>query len=444
MIVSEMRKVCVTLMLLLSVAAWAAEPWDVWRCMAYAVANSHGVRRVELQRESSQYAQASAVGDFLPSVGAGVGAQFNFGRAIDPETNAYTNVSTLNNNYSLSTNFSIFEGLARIHALRSAKANSKYSEHHLAVVRERKRLATFQAFVAVLYQQGRVELAEEKYRGSAALLSQAKKMKALGRRSAVDVAQMESEQAADKYLLTQERITLDRNLISLKHEMNYPITDTLILLHNTEGLCTEDYDLAPGVVSAAHPELVSQHYVRESARHQWQIARSAVFPSLSLSAGVGTNYNLALQMPHTKSFRQQFLDNAGQYVGLTLSIPLFNRLRTLNNIRRAKIDYLIACEDYEDKYCEMQRLYAEAVSDFSGYMAETKQLERKVASDSTALALIQQKYDEGLATFIDIQTARATLHSSRVALLRSQLMAVYSLQLIRYYCNGEIGRGRKE
>ena len=268
-------------------------------------------------------------------------------------------------------------------------------------------------------------------------------MKDLGRRSAVDVAQMESERAADEYLLIQERINLSRNLMALKHEMNYPASDTLILSHQAENLCAEISVPIARSTSARHPEVVSQLYLRESARHQWKIARSALIPSLSLNAGVGTNYNLALQAPRTKGWGKQFVDNAGQYVGFTLSIPIFNRLNTLTNIRRAKNNYLSACEDYEEKRREIQQLTTEAVCDFQDYVAESEQLKRKVASDSTTLSLIQQKYDEGLATFIDIQTARTTLHNSRVNLLRSRLMAIYSLQLIHYYCDGEIQIRRK-
>ena len=438
-----MRHLCIVIILLLPVHLIAQEAWDVWQCMEYAVANSHGVHRSELQLDNYNSAQIQAIGDFLPSVGAGIGAQFNFGRAIDPETNAYTNVSTLNNGYSLSTSFSIFEGLARIHALQSAKANRGYGKHNLAVVRERKRLATFQAFVTVLYQQGRVELAEEKLQESTILLRQTNRMKDLGRRSAVDVAQIESERAADEYLLIQERINLSRNLMALKHEMNYPVSDTLILSHQAENLCAEISVPIARSTSAGHPEVVSQLYLRESARHQWKIAQSALIPSLSINAGVGTNYNLALQAPRTKGWGKQFVDNAGQYVGFTLSIPIFNRLNTLTNIRRAKNNYLSACEDYEEKRREIQQLTTEAVCDFQDYVAESEHLKRKVASDSTTLSLIQQKYDEGLATFIDIQTARTTLHNSRVNLLRSRLMAIYSLQLIHYYCDGEIQIRRK-
>ena len=101
----------------------ASEPWTVERCMQYAADHSHGVRQQQFALEDSRAAKTQAIGAFLPSVYGSVDGQINFGRAIDPSTNTYTDVSTLYNGYGLQASLVVFDGLQRYNNLRLAKAN---------------------------------------------------------------------------------------------------------------------------------------------------------------------------------------------------------------------------------------------------------------------------------------------------------------------------------
>ena len=140
-------------------------------------------------------------------------------------------------------------------------------------------------------------------------------------------------------------------------------------------------------------------------------------------------------MDDAKSFSEQFRNNRGEYVGVSVNIPLFSRLGMETNIRKARNNYRMACEEYERKNVELQKLLAEAVLDFQGGLKECGQLEKKVESDSIAYELVRNQYEEGLATPIDLQTASSTLFASRVSLLRTRLTTVMKEQQIRYYTN---------
>ena len=72
----------------------SAQTWTMQKCMQYAVEHNHEVKQAALELDDYKAQKTKAVGSFLPAVDAGIGAQYNFGRAIDPETNGYTDVST--------------------------------------------------------------------------------------------------------------------------------------------------------------------------------------------------------------------------------------------------------------------------------------------------------------------------------------------------------------
>ena len=128
----------------------------------------------------------------------------------------------------------------------------------------------------------------------------------------------------------------------------------------------------------------------------------------------------------------------GEYFGVTLSIPLFNRLQTITSIRRAKNNYQIACEDYEQKQLELDKLCREAWQDWHGYLILTEQMKKKVHADSLAYQLTRRQFEEGLSTAIDVHTTSAQLLNSKATLLQCRLMAMVKEQLVRYYKGEQI------
>jgi outer membrane protein len=173
-----------------------------------------------------------------------------------------------------------------------------------------------------------------------------------------------------------------------------------------------------------------------SAKHEWHQARAAFYPSLSLSAGLNTTYYHTLHSNTEQSFHNQIKNNMGEYIGATLSIPLFNRLQTITSIRKAKNNYQIARENYEQKQLELEKLAREAWQDRQGYLKQTEQMLKKVEADSLTYHLTRRQFEEGLSTAIDLHTTSSQLLKSKATLLQCQLMAMVKEQLVRYY-NGE-------
>ena len=408
------------------------------RCMQYAVEHNHEVKRAELELDNSQANKTAAIGRFLPEVGARIGAQYNFGRAIDPETNIYTDVSTFNNVYSLSASLPVFDGFSRIHALRAAKASVLMGHQAFRQKQNQTALTVLQAFVNVAYYEGTVRMAGEKVEETTLLVRQTRVLEEVGRKSAADVAQVESQQAEADYELTRQQNLLASALLELKKGMNYPLTDSLRLtINEVTARDRRDYGSLPTSRNLV-PELLVAQYQMQASKHEWHQARAALYPSLSLSAGLNTTYFHTLHSDDVQSFRSQLKNNMGEYVGVTLSIPLFNRLQTVTSIRKAKNNYRIACENYQQKQLELEKLSREAWQDWQGYLKQTEQMEHKVEADSLAYQLTRRQFEEGLATAIDLRTTSAQLLNSKATLLQCRLMAIVKEHLVRYYHGEQI------
>jgi outer membrane protein len=170
-----------------------------------------------------------------------------------------------------------------------------------------------------------------------------------------------------------------------------------------------------------------------ASKHEWRQARASWFPSLSLSAGLNTTYHHTLHSDTPQPFHTQLKNNMGEYVAATLTIPLFNRLQTATSVRRAKNNYRIARENYEQKQLELEKLSREAWQDWQGYQKQARQMEEKVEADSIAYQLTRRQFEEGLSTAIDLHTTSTQLLNAKAALLQCRLMVKVKEQLIRYY-----------
>ena len=418
----------------LSFSQAVAQGWTMQQCMQYAVEHNHQVKRSELELDNYKAVRTGAIGRYLPKVDVGIGVQYNFGRAIDPETNGYTDVSTFYNGYSLSASLPVFDGFSRLHALKAAKASVLMGHASLRQQQDQTALNVLQAFTNVSYYDGLVKMAKEKVEETTLLLKQVRVLEEVGRKSSADVAQVESQKAEADYELTRQQNLLASALLELKKEMAYPMQDSLLLSVRQEN--HGDRPLHSYQNHGLVPMILQARYQMQVSKHEWRQARASLFPSLSLSAGLNTTYYKTLHSQTAAAFSSQFKNNMGEYVGATLSIPLFNRLQSITNIRKAKNNYKIACENYEQKRIELEKLSLEARHDWQAYLKQTEQMAKKVEANSMAYQLVRRQFEEGLSTAIDLHTTSSQLLQSKATLLQCQLMAIVKEQLVRYY-NGE-------
>ena len=269
----------IAIMTFTAVSAHAQEAWTIQQCMQYAVEHNHEVKRAELELDNYKAGRTGAIGRFLPEVNAGIGAQYSFGRAIDPETNGYTDVTTFYNSYSLSASLPVFDGFNRLHALKAAKASVFMGQSALRQQQNQTALNVLQAFTNVAYYEGMVKMAEEKVEETKLLLRQTRVMEEVGRKSQTDVAQVESQQAEADYELIRQQNLLASALLELKKTMAFPIADTLSLEVRKEQTqspsASNSESVAFGIgLTQEHPELLVSRYQMQASKHEWHQARA--------------------------------------------------------------------------------------------------------------------------------------------------------------------------
>lgn len=413
-----------------------AKIWGLDSCMAYAVEHATDVKREVINARQRKQDYQKAVTDFLPSVAGGVQGQYAWGRNIDPETNTYNHVTTFNNYYQLYASLNVFDGFATINAFKQAKLARAYSTTAMQKVRDDKAIDVMQKFVDAAYAEASIQIASDKLAESKRLLGKMQRLYELGEKGRPDVVQMESQVAEDEYNLTHQKHVAQQCLLTLKSAMNFPVEEELRLVTNGKQV-NESFPINHETVYQnflnASPDVKSAEYEVEKARYDYKIAKGRLLPSLSLSGGISTNFyrNLS-QGGQYEGFASQFRNNRGEYLALTLSIPIYDNV-AWHSVKKARNDWQLAQVNLEETKRKLHDHIAQAVMDAEGYAKELEQMDKKVASDSLAYYMSSRKFEEGMLSTFDLHTAAQTLLESRIKQLQMQMLLVIKQRLVGYY-----------
>lgn len=410
--------------------------WGLDSCMTYAVEHATDVKREIVNARQRKQDYQKAVTDFLPSVAGGVQGQYAWGRNIDPETNTYNHVTTFNNYYQLYASLNVFDGFATINAFKQAKLARAYSTTAMQKVRDDKAIDVMQKFVDAAYAEASIQIASDKLAESKRLLAKMQRLYELGEKGRPDVVQMESQVAEDEYNLTHQKNVAQQSLLTLKSAMNFPVEEELRLVTNGKQV-NESFPINHETVYQnflnASPDVKSAEYEVEKARYDYKIAKGRLLPSLSLSGGISTNFyrNLS-QGGQYEGFASQFRNNRGEYLALTLSIPIYDNV-AWHQVKKARNDWQLALVNLEETKRKLHDNIAQAVMDAEGYTKELHQMNKKVASDSLAYYMSSRKFEEGMLSTFDLHTAAQTLLESRIKQLQMQMLLIIKQRLVGYY-----------
>lgn len=415
-------------------------PMSLEECMRYAVEHSPAVRRQDYTNRNYRQDYIESVAALVPSVSGTVGASTSFGRSVDPETNTYTDVSNFDNSYSVSAQMPLFAGLTGINTVRAARVMRLQGVEELQLARDQIALKTMEAYFDVVYYTESVRLAREQLETSTAELEKSRKLFELGLKSAADVAEVESQQASDDYLVTQQENNLALAEIALAEAMNYPAdrplrVDTEVAIETPAGVAPFREVLDNALEN--NPKAVAAQYDVRHSRLQFSIARGNLLPSLYVGGGYSTNFFMNLDDRSLyASFPSQFRDNRGFYVSAQLNIPIFGGLSRRTARNRARNNWRIAQQTRTETLRTLQSEVAQAYQQMLGYGKEFVQATKKSDAARLAYEAVAGKYERGMVSALDLQTAADKLLEARSERLRARLQYIIKVRLVAYY-NGE-------
>ena len=422
-------------------------PMTLDDCMAYAVEHSTSVGKKINALDDAQQDYNSSVASLFPSLSASVSGATNFGRSIDPETNNYTNVSTFSNSYGISGSMPLFAGLQGINTIRAAKVARERGVNDLQLSRDEIAMQTMKAYIDVLYYIGTAEIAAKQLEDSRLMLKEIKKLYEIGRKSAAEVAEVESQEANYDYLLTEQQNNLALAKIRLCEIMNYPQDEELVIVEELDiefqAMLTPMEDVVTYALNN-NAKVISAELNTSYSKLNYNRTKGYYYPSLYLYGGYNTSYfiNMENQAAYD-AFLNQLRNNVGSYIQVGLSIPIFSGLDIRTSARKARNAWRNAELDEMAVRNAVESEVTQSYQQMKGYAKQYILGQKKVEAAQLAYEGIAAKFEKGLVTAIDLQTASTTLLQAKSDCLRSKLQYVIEYKMVEYYNGGKLVNGQQ-
>ena len=418
----------------------AQTPWTLEKCIDYAVEHNITVRQIENQIEQRQLQLQTSKAQRLPDLNASAGQNFSFGRGLTAE-NTYTNTNTSSTSFSIGTSVPLFTGFQIPNQVKLSQLNLEAATKDLEKARNDIRTQVAQAFVQTLYDMEISNVARRQIAIDSAQVARLKVLLEVGRASHAELSQQQATLAQSQLTATQAQNNVQLALLNLSQllELDTPEGFTIAVpdssLHSSlltpnSSLLTPESIFAEAV--GIRPEIQSEQLRLKATEHSIKIAQAGLYPSLSFSAGLGTNYYTTSGFP-SDGFGKQLKNNFSQYLGFNLSIPIFNRLQTRSSIRSARVDRLnqqLQLDNVRKQlYKEIQQAYYNTVA--ARQKLASSQQARQASQD--AFALVQAKYEQGKATITEFNEARNNMLKAESDLTQARYEYLYQTALIRFY-----------
>lgn len=395
-------------------------------CLLYAREHAFANRMNSLDKESTRADQRIAAGALLPAVGLSASGGMSFGRNIDPETNMYDNNRTVATGFGLNMSLPLFDGLVSINNLRAATAARRRQAAKTRADEDEISLEVIRAFYNVSYVRALVAQMEEQLQRDSTDLKATELGERLGTKSGADVAEMQALVAADEYELTNQRNLLSGAYLELRSLMGMELSD--------EPMELVEEAFVPGSPSGTNPRVAEAMTAVEEGEYSLRSARGAYSPRLSLGGSITTSYFRMMSggTATVPGFGRQWHDNMGQYIGLSLSIPLFDGLATPNRVKKARIELEASRVRLEQARYEVEKLTLQAGMDLRAARSELTAATRRMEAEETAFSATRRRYELGSASAIDLYTsgtklatARANREGKRIQLIINEITAAY-------------------
>ena len=316
---------------------------DLKACMRYAVEHSTKMRIQQADNRDAQIDRRDAIlAAFTPEISSSTYAYANFGRSIDPETNTYIQTTSFHNGYSLSGGIALFNGFQAVNNLKITKTAKLMGFTKEQQIEDQICLATMEAYCNVLYYTELEKALQAQVATAEKTVQLATRQEQLGQKSHADVVQMQSDLAERQYQLTTCRNNLNNAMITLKDVMFWPIEEPLKVDDLAVGLSqiplskgaggfgsrTEDISQMVAFAKTNMPLVLLAEGTMKNACLALKTARWQLVPTLSLYGGWSTSFFTYPGMEGyvPTPYFNQLKNNSGEYVQLSLSIPIFDRL----------------------------------------------------------------------------------------------------------------------
>lgn len=423
-----------------------ARTWTLQECIDYALANNIQLKQKAISKASSHEDVLQSKSALFPSLSFSTNQNTSWRPFAESTINLTNGSMTTNKNtvsyngsYGLNANWTVWNGNRNTNAIKQNELSEKMAELDTEKQANSIQEQIAQLYIQILYQNEAVKVNEEIVKASEMQRDRAKVMVEVGSLARVDLVQLEAQVTQDKYSLVNAQSQLSNYKLQLKQ---------LLEIHNAE-----DFDVAipdaseekvlslipneESVYAAAlssRPEIQSSKLNIESSEIAVATARAGFMPTVSLTAGIGTNNSSG----QNTVFAKQIKTNLSNSLGVSVSMPIFDQRQARTNVRKAKYSLQTSELNLQDAqkqlYSSIENYWQNATTSQQQYIYAKKNVE----SMQESYGLVSEQFNLGLKNIVELTTGKNNLLQAQQQMLQTKYTALFNKAMLNFYSGEKI------
>tara|TARA_B100000795_G_scaffold22007_1_gene14666 strand:+ start:5373 stop:6704 length:1332 start_codon:yes stop_codon:yes gene_type:complete len=433
-------KFILVITLLSSILIFSQKKWTLKECVDRALERNISVQQNRLNLQSAIKDVSIAKGNFLPNLNGNTGGNLNFGSGFDPVSNNRVSTSFFGGSLGVSAGYTVFNGFRNTNTYKQAQLGVESSKYDLQKMENDISLFVVRAYLDVLFAKENLSVAKVQYEISLKQIEAIKSRFEAGAIAKGEVLNTQSTAATNlQSLIAQENI-LNLALLNLAQTIQAPTNNfDIAILELSTPSANLLYNNSETVFEKSlinRPEIERAKLAIENADLSIEIAKSNYLPTVSASAGISTNYGYNLNLPSGFSntdFLKQMNDNFGYGFGFNVSVPIFNRFQTRNNVAKSKINKEIFETRLESEKIQLKQTIEQAFLDVKASYKSFQAAKISLAAQKEAFKNSQQRYNFGDMTLFDFDQVRTRLVNAQGVMIRSKYDYVFKTKILQFY-----------
>ena len=437
-----MKKVLMIILGLSGLGLSAQKKWSLRECVDYAVEHNLQVIQNQYSKQIQDVNLKIAQNNYLPSVSANVGNNVSFGQA-SLGTGSIRN-DRFSNNANISADVLLYNNGRLEKTVRKTQFDVEASQYDIETIKNDISLQIAQQYLTTLLNKEIVKISQSATENAKKQFDRAKITTDVGTTAQTIVAEAEAAWAREKQNLKTAEINVGRSLFALAQ---------LLQLQDYKDFDVENVEigeqLSPQLISVddvlntayeSQPQIKAAESRIKSAVAQTEVTRTAFWPTVTASVGVGSFYNNILPRVDQfgnaiidPTFFSQYKDNFGQQGGVSVNIPIFNKGITKLQVEQSKINESIAKNSLDQQKQtvkqNVQKAQFDVDANYEVYLASVE------AEKSTKLAMefADKSYAAGRTTIYDLNVARNNYANAQGSVEQAKYNYLFSLKLLNFY-----------
>lgn len=442
--------------------------WTLRELIDHAVSNNLTVKRSTYNVETGQINFLQSKMAMLPTLNASGSYGWNWGRTIDPTTNNFTENKVESSNISTNSSLLLWNGFRLFYNMKQSDVELDAASEDLIKARNDVILNVITLYLNVVFNKELLGNAQFQVKSTQEQLDRTRKLADAGSVPLADVLNLDAQLATNEVNVITQENALNLSLLQLKQALQLPASTPMdvelpqVDIQNELGI-SKSADEIFEIATMSMPEIKAAELRKKSSDFAVRSARGNLYPRLSVNGSFTTLYSDQRQQFYpdggtgtttigyvqgsltpvltdfqTGSFSvpsigDQYIDNRGRSIGVSIQIPIFNGLSSRSAMQRAAISREIANISLLETRNTLRQTVETAYNNAQAAVKTYQSTEKQVKARDEAFRMARQRYNLGAVNFVDYQVAENNLFQAQSDLLRAKYDFIFRKKVLDFY-----------